>query len=393
MSQLPKVVRRLGFVSLLTDASSEMIYPLLPAFVTGVLGAGPLFLGLVEGAAEATAALVKIGSGALSDRSRHKKKPLLLAGYGLSSLARPLMALTLTPVQVLAVRLADRVGKGMRGAPRDALLAAATTPGGWGRTYGFHRAMDNLGAALGPLLAAGALAAGCSLRLVFGLAAIPALASLLLLALGVDEAAVAERPRAAGPVQSGLGAGPFRRYLVVLAVFTLGNSSDAFLLLRAQDAGVSLALIPLLWTLHHAVKSSAGAWCGALSDRFGRRRVILLGWGVYALAYLGLALASSAAAVWLLFAGYGLFHALTEGAERALVADLVSSEARGRAFGLYHAVTGATLLPASLLTGALWQSFGPRVALATGAALSILAASGLALFVAEPKQTARASTT
>jgi MFS family permease len=376
-------VRRLGFVSLLTDVSSEMIYPLLPAFVTGVLGAGPLFLGLVEGAAEATAALVKIGSGALSDRARHKK-PLVFAGYGLSSLARPLMALAATPLQVLAVRLADRLGKGVRGAPRDALLAAATAPGERGRAYGFHRAMDNLGAALGPLLAAAALALGCSLRVVFGLAAIPALLSLLVLALGVRED-VAERAQSAGRLQSGPGPGTFRRYLVVLAVFTLGNSSDAFLLLRAQDAGVSLAHIPLLWTLHHVVKSSAGTRCGALSDRLGRRRMILVGWGVYALAYLGLALATSSAAVWLLFAAYGLFHALTEGAERALVADLVSAEARGRAFGLYHAVTGAMLLPASLLTGALWQSLGPRLALVTGAALSVLAALGLGLFVAEPK--------
>ncbi len=387
MSRLPKVVRRLGFVSLLTDVSSEMIYPLLPAFVTGVLGASPLFLGLVEGAAEATAALVKIGSGALSDRARHKK-PLIFAGYALSSLARPLMALAATPPQVLAVRLADRLGKGLRGAPRDALLAAATVPGERGRAYGFHRAMDNLGAALGPLLAAGALALGCSLRMVFGLAAIPALLSLLVLALGVEEDAAAEQTQGAGRAQSGLGSGPFRRYLVVLGVFTLGNSSDAFLLLRAQDAGVSLALIPLLWTFHHAVKSGAGPWCGALSDRLGRRRVILVGWGVYAFAYLGFALATSAAAVWLLFAGYGLFHAFTEGAERALVADLVRAEARGRAFGLYHAVTGAMLLPASLLTGELWQAFGPRAALATGATLSVLAALGLSLFVAEPKRTA-----
>ena len=391
MSRLPKLVRRLGLVSLLTDASSEMIYPLLPAFVTSVLGAGPLFLGLVEGAAEATAALVKIGSGALSDRARHKK-PLVFAGYGLSSLTRPLMALAATPLQVLAVRLADRLGKGVRGAPRDALLAAATAPGERGRAYGFHRAMDNLGAALGPLLAAGALALGCSLRMVFGLAAIPALLSLLVLVLGVEEDAAAERTQGAGRGQSGLGPGAFRRYLVVLGVFTLGNSSDAFLLLRAQDAGVSLGLIPLLWTFHHAVKSGAGTWCGALSDRLGRRRVILVGWGIYALAYLGLAFATRAAAVWLLFAGYGLFHALTEGAERALVADLVSAESRGWAFGLYHAVTGAMLLPASLLTGELWQAFGPRVALATGATFSALAALGLGVFVGEPKRTAGRAT-
>jgi MFS family permease len=385
---LHRTVRALGLVSLLTDASSEMIYPLLPAFLTGTLRAGPAFLGVVEGLAEAVAAVLKLVSGRLADRLP-RRKPLVVAGYSLSSLVRPLVALATAPVQVLAVRLLDRVGKGVRSAPRDALVAEVVPRGERGRAFGFQRAMDHAGAMVGPLLASAALVATRDLRVVFALAAIPAALAVATLVLGVreDPRRSASSPRRA-TVLAGAGSDSIepglRRYLGVLALFTLGNSSDAFLLLRAQDAGVALAAIPALWALHHLVKAAASTWGGDLSDRVGRRRVILAGWGVYALAYAGFAVAASPVAIVALFAFYGLFHALTEGTERALVADLAGEAARGRAFGLFHAVTGATLLPASLMTGFLWQRFGASAALSAGGAFAAVAALGLFLLVPEP---------
>ncbi len=382
---LPRTVKTLGLVSLLNDASSEMIYPLLPAFLTATLGAGPAFLGLVEGIAEAVAAAGKIVAGRVSD-GLPRRKPLVVLGYGLASLVRPLIALATAPWHVLAIRFADRMGKGARGAPRDALLAEVTPAAQRGRAFGFHRAMDHLGATLGPLLASAVLFFQNDLRLVFALASIPALASLVLLVVGVEEEARTSRP--VGAAKDGQVGPALWRYFLVLAVFTLGNSSDAFLLLRAQEAGIGLALLPLLWTFHHVVKAAASTPAGSLSDRIGRRRTIVAGWAVYGLCYAGFAVAASPLAIWLLFAVYGSFHALTEGPERALVADLTAAETRGRAFGLYHAVTGAMLLPASVLTGALWQRFGAGPALGVGATLAAVAACGLLLFVPEPRKDA-----
>ncbi len=383
MRPLPRSVVALGVVSLLTDVSSEMIYPLLPVFLTATLGAGPVFLGLIEGLAEAVASLSKIVAGGLSDRMP-RRKPLVVAGYTLSSLARPLVALAAAPWHVLLIRFADRVGKGVRGAPRDALIATAVPAHELGRAYGFHRAMDHLGAALGPLLASAALFLGAELRVVFGLALVPGLLSVLALLVGVHEEPAARVTRATDPATaSGLGA-PFYRYLGVLALFTLGNSSDAFLILRAQQAGVPLPLVPLVWMLHSLVKAGASTSLGALSDRVGARRAIGLGFGVYAAAYLGFAGVRGPLAATALFAVYALYHALVEGPERALVARLAPPEARGRAFGLYHAVTGAMLLPASLLTGFVWQASGPAAAFGLGAALAGLAAAMLFWWVPEP---------
>ncbi len=424
MPRLPGTVKALGAVSLLTDVSSEMIYPLLPAFVTGTLRAGPAVLGAIEGLAEATAALVKLGSGRLSDRLA-RRKPLVVAGYALSSLTRPLVALATGVGQVLAIRLTDRLGKGVRGAPRDAIVAAVTPAALRGRAYGFHRAMDHTGAFAGPLIATALLTLGFELRTVFALAALPGLAAVAVLILAVrEEPEAGKRLPVAGPADDGddgalvdsagivapsvgrtanrpaagakfAATGPasatqapalpasFRAYLVILALFTLGNSSDAFLLLRAQEAGVGLWAIPLLWAFHHLVKALASTHGGALSDRLGRKPAIAAGFLVYALAYAGFAWATSPLQVFALFALYGLHHALCEGPERALVADLAAEGARGRAFGAYHAVTGAMLLPASLLTGALWQAFGAQAALLTGAALAGAAAIGLMLLVRE----------
>jgi MFS family permease len=383
---LSPTVRTLGWASLLTDFSSEMIYPLLPAFLTRTLGAGPLFLGLLEGVAEAVATALKVVSGRWSDRLG-RRKPLIVAGYSLSSLARPLVAVAQVPGHVLAVRVLDRIGKGTRGAPRDALLAEVTPAGERGRAFGYQRAMDHAGAVVGPLAAAALLALGLPLRGVFALAALPAAACVVLLVWALREDRSAGPPPAGLEPAAGRHAPPpraFRAYLAVLGVFTLGNSADAFLLLRAQEAGVGLAAIPLLWTFLHLVKSTASTHCGALSDRLGRRHTIAAGWAVYAAAYGGLALASGAAQVVALFALYGLFHALTEGPGRALVADLAGATSRGTAFGWYHAVSGGLLLPASLLTGALWQALGAPAALLTGAALAAAAAVGLLALVPEP---------
>jgi MFS family permease len=373
MAPLPRTVKTLGVVSLLTDMSSEMIYPLLPSFLVGPLKAGPAFVGLVEGIAESVASLTRLVAGRISDRLP-RRKPLIVAGYTLSSLMRPLVAAAAAPWHVLAIRTADRIGKGVRGAPRDALLAEVTAAEDLGRAYGFHRGMDHVGAVAGPLIASALLLWRQELRLVFALAAVPALASVLVLVFGVQEAprvisARTATTRPVAPLPPGL-----RRYLFVLAVFTLGNSSDAFLLLRAQQAGVALPMIPLLWAALHVVKSSASTAGGSLSDRFGRRPVITAGWILYALVYAGLALATRAWQVWALFAVYGLFTALTEGPERALVAELAPAAGRGGAFGAYYAVTGVMLLPASLLMGVLWQSLGSAAALCAGAALALAAA-------------------
>lgn len=381
---LPRTVKALGFVSLLTDASSEMIYPLLPSFVTGTLKAGPAFLGLIEGVAETTASFFKLGSGILSDRFK-ARKPLVIVGYTVSSTVRPLVGLASAAWHVLAIRFSDRVGKGIRSSPRDALIAAVTDPSDRGRAFGFHRSMDHLGAVIGPLLASALLYSGVSLRGVFLIAAVPGFASIVALVRGVREEPVHATP---GPARAGSGRAPLgaamSRYLFVVGLFTLGNSSDAFLLLRAQSIGVTTAALPLLWSFHHVVKSSLSTLGGTLSDRLGRRGTIAIGWAVYALAYVGFALATRPFHAWALFAVYGVFFALTEGAERALVADFSAPENRGRAFGLFHGVVGILSLPASLITGVLWQRFGGATALLAGAALAAVAAALLLLAVQAP---------
>lgn len=383
---LPRAVWILGFTSLLTDASSEMIYPLLPLYLSAVLHAGPAYLGAIEGAAETTASLLKIVSGVWADRLR-RRKPLVVVGYTLSSIARPLVALATSPLHVLGVRIADRIGKGLRSSPRDAVVADVTAPEARGRAFGFHRSMDHAGAVVGPLLAT-ALLYGLgegprTLRTIFALAAIPGLAAVLTLVFGLREPAREVPAPSAGPTAPARPALSRELWvlLAIVLVFTLGNSSDAFLLLRASDMGVRTAHLPLLWVAHHVVKSALSQPLGGLSDRIGRRGVIVAGWLVYALSYVLFAVTNGAIACWAVFALYGLHFALTEGAVRALVADLAPKEARGRAFGLYHGVVGLGALPASLIFGALWQARGPKLALFTGAGLSLLAALALGLFV------------
>jgi MFS family permease len=373
----------LGVVSFLTDVSSEMIYPLLPIFLTAVLGAGPAFLGIIEGIAETTASLLKLYAGWLSDRLG-QRKPIVVAGYALSALTRPLVALATAGWHVLLVRFLDRVGKGVRTSPRDALVAQVTPEDRRGLAYGFQRGMDHAGAIVGPLLAAALLAwITEDYRTVFWLAFIPGFLSVAVLVFFVHEA-----PRADGlpapPTFTLRGFdGRFRRFLLVILIFTLGNSSDAFLLLRAHQLGVPLAQVPLLWILLHVAKAMSAIPGGMLSDAWGRRRAILAGWVIYAGVYLGLALAAETWELWVLFTAYGLFFGLTEAAERAYVADLVAESHRGTAYGAFHLMVGIGALPASVLMGVIWEGWGAPAAFAFGAALALLAAGLLLVLLRE----------
>jgi MFS family permease len=363
----------LGLTSLFTDVGTEMIFPLLPVFLAS-LGAAPVFLGIVEGAADATSSLLKLAFGYVADRAR-RKRPLVFTGYFIATVARPLVALATAPWHVLVVRVTDRVGKGIRSAPRDALIAAAARDGQAGRAFGFHRAMDHAGAVVGPLVATALLAAGWSMRAVFWAALVPG-ALAVLLVLSVREPRSDVPPRAAAATEARLP-GPLRSYLAILALFSLGNSSDAFLLLRARDLGVPVGSLPLLWSVLHVSKLVSSYAGGGLSDRVARAKVILAGWGVYAIVYLGLGLATQPWHAWALFVVYGTYHGLTEPAEKALVKDIAPENVRGRAYGYYNFVLGASAVPAGALTGLVWQTWGPLAALATGAALAAAAALAL----------------
>ncbi|MBK5274504.1 MAG: MFS transporter [Desulfuromonadales bacterium] len=366
----------LGMVSFLTDVSSEMIYPLLPLFVATLPGGSAAFLGLIEGAAETTASLLKLLSGTWSDRTGNRKG-LVLAGYGLSSIARPLIALAVSPLGVLLVRMSDRVGKGVRTSPRDALIADSSPSDGHGKAFGFHRSMDHAGAVVGPLLATAALYFWVNdLRTVFWLAGIPGILAVILIILKVREVPREPSPLATARklLPGSLPRGPIRGYLAILLIFTLGNSSDAFLLLKASQAGMSASRVALLWTSFHVVKMLATMPFGAFSDRIGRKRVIICGWGVYALAYAGFALADSQWQIWCVFLFYGIFYGLTEGVEKALVADLALVGQSGTAFGWYNLAIGVGALPASLIFGAIWTWASPAAAFTFGAGLAAVAA-------------------
>jgi MFS family permease len=390
---LPRTVKALAAVSLFTDASSEMIYPLLPMFLTATLGASAAWVGIIEGAADATASLLKLASGWWSDRVQ-RRKPLIVFGYTLASVLRPLIAVAGAAWQVLAIRVGDRIGKGVRGAPRDAMIADAVAPTERGRAFGAQRAADHAGAFIGPLIAFVLLQwVGVSVRTVFWLAAVPGAIAVCVAMFGVKEdhtrltsgvgrqtSDVTQRPDGSATTaeRAPLGA-PFWRYLAVLVLFTLGNSTDAFLLLRASQLGVTAALLPILWAALHVVKSATSIPAGVWSDRVGRRTMIAAGWLWYALVYVGFSMASQTWHAWALFLAYGLFFGLTEGVERALVADLVPASRRGIAFGWYNGVIGAAVLPASVVFGVLWDWKGSGFAFTVGAASACLAAVGLVL--------------
>ncbi len=374
-SPLPPTVVLLGLTSLLTDVGTEMIFPLLPVFLTETLKASPAYLGLVEGAADTVSSLLKLASGVAADLSL-RRKPLVLAGYALASVARPFVAIASRPWHVLAVRVTDRVGKGLRSSPRDALIAdaAGDHPG---RAFGFHQAMDNVGAVIGPLLATTLIALSVPLRSIFWIAAIPGLLATLLVARVREPTSRRMAETAGATPQGGLRVLLADRrlvfYLVILALFSLANSSDAFLLLRARSLGLSTAAVPILWSVLNLSKVVWAYLGGDLADRVPRGRLIAAGWLIYALVYLGLAAATAPWHVWLLFVVYGIFYGLTEPVEKALIKELVPERRRGRAYGAYNFVVGVTALPAGLLTGALWRTGGPTLALGTGAALAAIA--------------------
>jgi MFS family permease len=393
---LPRPVWLLGWVSLANDAATEAIYPLLPFFLTQVLGAGAVSLGVVEGGAEAVNSLLKIWSGRASDR-RTTKRPLVLLGYSVSSFLRPLIAVAQSWTHVFAVRVADRIGKGIRSAPRDALLAAWATGETRGKVFGFHQAMDHLGAVLGPVAATlFLLLHPGAYRTLFALTLIPGVVAVLLILL------VREIP--AGPADSA-SHGPdaqahaslvrgfdrvsertsfpreLKAFFVVLTLFTLGNSTDAFLLLRLTDVAGSARYVPLMWAALHVVKATVSLLGGRWSDRIGRRTVIALGWLVYALVYIGFATATTLVTLLAWFLVYGFYFGFTEGTEKALVADLAPRDARGFAFGVYNTVLGVGALIASLLFGLLWNAFGSGAAFGTGAALALAATALLFIVV------------
>ncbi len=373
-------------MSLLTDAATEAVYPLLPVFITQVLGGPPVALGIVEGAADATSSALKVFAGRWSDRLG-ARKPMVVAGYTLSSLVRPFIGLATSWGHVFAIRVTDRVGKGLRGAPRDAMLAALAPPGERGRVFGYHWGMDHAGAAVGPLLATAFLwFSPDNYRLLFGLTIIPgALAVMTLLRVPETSTSAPQHPSTSAlqhpstsapelPSTSAPLPAPLKRYLWILSVFTLGNSSDAFLLLQLSQSGVPLMGLTALWSAQHAIKALLSMKGGALSDRLGRRTLIVSGWILYAVVYAGFAFSQSIEALIAWFMLYSMYAAAVEGSEKALIADLAPAELRATAFGWHAAVQGFGALAAGLFFGLLWQVFGAPVAFMTGAALALVAA-------------------
>jgi len=391
LKKLPRNVWIVTITSLLTDVSSEMIVYLIPLFLANVLGVRTAVIGLIDGVAETTASLLKIYSGALSDKLG-KRKWLTVAGYALSTIAKPFLYIANAWGWVLGVRFADRVGKGIRTAPRDALVADSIEPTQRGLAFGFHRAGDTLGAFLGLGLAAvivwltqsqAELLTRSTFQLAILVSIIPAVLAVIVLALGARDIRRPERSETKSSAVEGRGwksmDARFKTFLVIVVLFTLGNSSDAFIVLRGQERGLNVLQVMLMVMTFNLVYALLAGPLGALSDKIGRRRLILFGWLAYGLVYLGFALSNTGWQVWALFAFYGIYYAATEGVAKALIADLVPESQRGTAYGLYAAAVGLTALPASLIAGVLWQGLGPwngfgaSAPFAFGAAMALLA--------------------
>jgi MFS family permease len=386
----------LGLVSLLTDVSSEMIFTIMPLFVVNVLGAGATAVGLIGGLSDATDAVLRIFSGRISDKLKKRKLPAVL-GYGFSTLVKPFMYFAASWGAALAVRFGDRIGKGIRSSPRDALVADSVEAYQRGRGFGIHRAMDTAGATLGLVIAAVIIyvfqGGGLNLelqtyqRLVL-IGVIPAALAVIVLLVFVQErnrkvesTAVDKNFPVIKPEEK--FDTRFKLYLLVMGVFTLGNSSDFFVILRAQDLGTSVLYITLMLVLFNLTYTLVSTPAGILSDRIGRRRVIILGWFIYAAVYLGFALSKSLWLTWVLFAVYGVYYGVAEGAAKAFVADLVPASRRGTAYGYYNGGGGIALLPASVLAGWLWDKISPATPFYLGAGLAFIAMLGLMTLVKE----------
>lgn len=373
-SRIPRNVWVAGWVSFFMDVSSEMVYPLVPLFLTSSLGASKSIVGLIEGIAEATASLLKLFSGVIADRFG-KNKLLMGLGYGLSTASRPILAVAPGWGTVLAARFTDRAGKGIRTAPRDAIIAASTPAARLGLAFGFHRAMDTAGAIVGPAAALMILALwAADYRLVFWLSIVPGVLAVALIVWFIE---------ADGPVRPAPARFPwslrgfdkrFWEFLVIIGLFSLGNSSNAFLILKAEQVGTSPPWISGIYLGYNALYALTSIPGGMLADRFGMRRMIVVGLGLFAAVYAGIALAVTPQQIAALFLCYGLYMGLTEGVQRAYLATLAPEDRTATAFGLYHMVVGIAILPASLVAGALWDLVGPAAPFQFGAAMAALAA-------------------
>jgi MFS family permease len=381
----------MGVASFLTDVSSEMIFNVMPLFLFNVLGVGTAVIGLIEGVADSTATLFQVFSGWLSDRLR-RRKALATVGYALSTVAKPFLYLAGTWGAVLAVRFTDRLGKGLRTPPRDALVADSTSPQEMGKSFGFHRALDTLGAVIGLsgaalvvfLMQRGALElTRDTFQMLVLIGIVPAVLAVAVIFRRVHDVKPVSPVGEAIPrrVQLRRFDARFKRFLGVMLLFTLGNSSIAFLVLRAQNLGLSVLHILLLFVFFNFIYALVSLPAGMLSDRIGRRKVIVIGWSIFALSYLGFALASAWWQVWLFFALYGLYFGVTAGVMRAFVADMVGVERRGTAYGLFHTTVGITAFPASLIAGFMWQMISPRAPFFFGAVLAGVAAIALLVLV------------
>ena len=382
-ARLSRTVVIIGVVSLLNDFASEMVVPLIPLLLATVLTAGPVALGLIEGMADTVSNLLKLWAGRHSDLYGRRRKPYVVAGYLLSNLVRPLIGFSGSWLTVLTIRVTDRIGKGVRTAPRDALVSDAIDDGNAGHAYGFTRALDHVGAVLGALAAAGIVYWGTQrLDVVIALSAIPGMLAVCLFAFGIKEA-----PR---PVPLSAERAPLswarlspisRRYLAVLAFFTLGKIPETFLLLRGHEIGMPVVELLLLWAAMHVVKAAIAQQAGSHTDRVGRRPLILTGWMVYAVTLLALAFVAKPLMLWAWSLALGFYFGLTEGAERALVRDLATPAERGTAFGWFHMLVGMAAIPAGLLIGGLWSFYGVKTAFLVSALLAALATAGFWRFV------------
>jgi len=371
-----------GLVSLLNDSASEMIYPLLPIFLTSTLGATPLVVGMIEGAADAVASILKLVAGAWSDRMA-RRKPLVTTGYALAAASRAMIAVASAWPVVLAARLIDRTGKGIRSAPRDAIIADVTPPESRGRAFGFQRALDHTGAVIGPLIAT-LLLMRFPMRTVFLIAVIPGAIGVGLLTFGLrEESHGGQAPRLS--VRGHLPA-PFWRSITAVALFSLANSSDAFLILQAHAAGVTTAMLPLLWSAHHVIKSLFSTRAGAISDKMNRSTMLIIGWTIYAVIYFVFPFSRSTTFFFVLFILYAIPFTLTEGAERAWIVERVPAELHGRGFGYYYLANGLCVLAGTALFGLLYENVSPAAAFNTGAALALCAAVWVG--VSRPTETA-----